>query len=297
MTPRTETRPLHGAVSGLAVAALVALWSAVPAHAEDALPGKTLKVCQDPNNLPFSNDAGQGIENRIAEVFGKAMDVPVQYYSFPQRLAFVRNTLKYKLPGEDYRCDVMLGVPAGFGQVSTTKPYYTSTYAIVYPKGHGLDGVQTTQDLLALGPEKLSKLRIGIFDRSPASQWLARHNLVDQGVPYKMMDADPAYYPGQIIDHDLAQGKIDLAIVWGPIAGYYAKQVKSPEMVVVPMASEPGIKLDYAMAMGVRYGEPEWKAKVEGVLDSHRDEIKAILTEYGVPLVDTQDAVVSKRAD
>jgi hypothetical protein len=101
---------------------------------------KALRVCQDPNNLPFSNERGEGIENKLAELFGKALGLPVTYYSFPQRLAFIRNTLRYKLPGEDYRCDIVMGVPAGYDQVSVTKPYYRSTYALVYAQDRRLDG-------------------------------------------------------------------------------------------------------------------------------------------------------------
>ena len=245
-----------------------------------------LRVCQDPNNLPFSNLKGEGIENRIAELFGKALGLPVIYYSFPQRLAFIRNTLKFKLPGQDYPCDLVIGVPAGFDEVSVTKPYYHSTYALVFPKGKGMDQVTSGADFLKLDRAKLASLRIGIYDRSPASEWLSKHNLVDQGVPYRVMNADPKQYPGEIVEKDLAAGKIDVAIVWGPIAGYFAQRVKSPVLMVVPLKSEPGVKFDYQMAMGVRYGEREWKQQIEGLIDSTRPEILAILKEYGVPLVD-----------
>jgi ABC-type amino acid transport substrate-binding protein len=136
----------------------------------------------------------------------------------------------------------------------------------------------------------LRSLRIGVYDRSPASDWLVKHQLVDQGVPYSMMNANPAQYPGQIIERDLSTGKIDAAIVWGPIAGYYAQRVKSVALTVVPLKSEPGVRFEYEMAMGVRYGEREWKQQVEGLLDSQRAEILAILREYGVPLVDESPA-------
>ena len=257
------------------------------AAAQDAPAKRTaLRVCQDPNNLPFSNLKGEGIENRIAEVFGKALGLPVVYYSFPQRLAFIRNTLKFKLPGEDYPCDLVIGVPAGYDQVSVTKPYYRSTYALVFPKGKGMDQVASTEDFLKLDAARLAKLRIGIYDRSPASNWLNKHKLVEQGIPYQIMNADPAQYPGEIIEKDLAAGKLDVAIVWGPIAGYFAQRVKSPALMVVPMKSEPGVQFAYQMAMGVRYGEREWKEQVEGLIESNRAQIEAILKEYGVPIVD-----------
>ncbi len=253
---------------------------------EQSAPRQALRVCQDPNNLPFSNVKGEGIENRIAELFGKALNLPVTYYSFPQRLAFIRNTLRYKLPGQDYPCDIVMGVPTGFDQVSVTKPYYRSTYALVFPQGKGLDGVRSGEDFLKLERATLEKLRIGIYDRSPASDWLAKHGLVERGVPYKIMNADPDQYPGEIVEKDLAAGQIDAAIVWGPIAGYFAKRVTSPVLRVVPLKSEPGVKFDYQMAMGVRYGEREWKQQIEGLIESRGPEIQAILREFGVPLVD-----------
>jgi quinoprotein dehydrogenase-associated probable ABC transporter substrate-binding protein len=267
------------------VAALALVATGV--FAQDKPPQRqALRVCQDPNNLPFSNTSGEGIENRIAEVFGKALGLPVTYYSFPQRMAFVRNTLRFKLPDQDYPCDVIMGVPAGFDQVAVTKPYYRSTYALVFPEGKGLEGVRSGEDFLKLDKAQLSKLRIGIYDRSPASAWLDKHGLVDRGVPYPMLNANPAQYPGEIIEKDLASGKIDAAIVWGPIAGYYAKRVKTPALRVVPLASEPGVRFDYPMAMGVRYGEREWKQQIEGLIDSQQAEIQSILREFGVPLLE-----------
>jgi quinoprotein dehydrogenase-associated probable ABC transporter substrate-binding protein len=293
--PRCATpvdRPWAG-LGVVLVAGLLALPTAsaqgTPATPDEPAARKALKVCQDPNNLPFSNLKGEGIENRIAELFAKELGLPLEYYSFPQRMAFIRNTLRYKLPGEDYPCDVVLGVPAGFDQVAATKPYYRSTYALVLARGvagGALDGVKSVADFLALPRATLGKLRIGIYDRSPASQWLARHDLTDQGKPYAMLSADPAQYPGEIIEHELAAGKLDAAIVWGPIAGFYARRVKSPELAVLPMASEPGVKFDFSMAMGVRYGEPRWKAQIEGLIEKKRPELTAILNDFGVPLLE-----------
>ncbi|HKX95588.1 MAG TPA: substrate-binding domain-containing protein [Methylibium sp.] len=271
----------------LSAAACVIASVCVPVAAQETAPArKAFRVCQDPNNLPFSSTQGNGIENKIAELFAKELGLPVEYYSFPQRLAFVRNTLRYKLPGQDYPCDIIMGVPAGYDQVSVTKPYYRSTYALVYAPGKGLDGVQTIDDFLKVDRAVLGKLRIGLYDRSPASEWLNRHQLVEQGVPYPIMSADPAQYPGEIIEKDIAAGKIDAAIVWGPIAGYYAKRVTSMKLTVVPMRSEKNIKFDFPMAMGVRYGEREWKQQIESLIDKTAPQITAILTDFGVPLVE-----------
>ena len=274
----------------LACAAALLLPGTVPAAADEAPARKAFRVCQDPNNLPFSSVKGDGYENRIAELFARELGLPVEYYSFPQRLAFIRNTLRYKLPGEDYRCDIVMGVPAGFDQVSATKPYYRSTYALVFAKGRGMDAVKSADDFLKLDAQQLARMRIGIYDRTPASQWLAKHELVDRAVPYPIMNADPDQYPGEILEKDLAGGKLDAAIVWGPIAGYFAKRVRAPELVVVPLASEPGVRFDYPMAMGVRYGERAWKEQIEVLIDKHRGEITAILRDYGVPLLDNDRA-------
>jgi quinoprotein dehydrogenase-associated probable ABC transporter substrate-binding protein len=277
-----------GALRRLACLLAVAAVAPTPAMAqtEVKVERQAFRVCQDPNNLPFSNVSGEGIENRIAELFGKELGLPVTYYSFPQRLAFIRNTLRYKLPGEDFRCDIVMGVPAGYDQVSATKPYYHSTYALVYAKGRVMDGVKTIDDLLALSPAARSKLRIGLYDRTPASDWLVKHGMVEQGVPYQTMNAEPEFYPGEILERDLVAGKIDAAIVWGPIAGYFTKRVKTAQLVSIPMRSEPGVKFDFKMAMGVRYGEREWKQQIETLIDSKQNEIRAILDEFGVPLVD-----------
>ena len=286
--------PSWRAVVSLAIGAALSVASAGPAWAQDKpAERKAFRVCQDPNNLPFSNVKGEGIENKIAEVFAKELGLPVEYFSFPQRLAFVRNTLRYKLPGEEFRCDIMMGVPVGYDQVSVTKPYYRSTYALVFAKGKGMDQVSSAEEFLKMDPARLKRLRIGVYDRSPGSDWLGKHGLVEQGVPYPILNPNPEQYPGEIIERDLAAGKIDAAIVWGPIAGYFVKRVSSPQLALVPMKSEPGVRFDYQMAMGVRHGEREWKQQIESLIDSKRSEITAILRDYGVPLLD--DAGTARR--
>jgi quinoprotein dehydrogenase-associated probable ABC transporter substrate-binding protein len=214
--------------------------------------------------------------------------VPVEYYSFPQRMGFVRNTLRYKLPGEEYRCDVILGVPAGWGQASATKPYYRSTYVLIFRKGKGFDDVTSGPEFVAKAQTMQQKPRIGLFDKSPGSAWLSKHGLEDAAVVYPIMSPDPEQFPGQIVADDLARGNIDVAVVWGPIAGYYSTHVPGSEFTVVPLKSEPGVRFDFEIAMGVRYQEPGWKATIEKLIDSNRPALHAILRDYGVPLVDEQ---------
>jgi len=273
--------PSSARFTRLALAALFLASAARPLAAQE----NVLRVCQDPNNLPFSNENGEGFENKIAAVFGEKLGWKVEYFSFPQRMGFIRNTLRFKLPGESYRCDLVMGVPAGYDQVSPTRPYYHSTYALVFAEKGKLAGVHSAEDLFALPPEVRSTLRIGLYDRTPASEWLAKHKLLAQAVPYRMLNADPAFYPGEIIEKDLASGEIDAAVVWGPIAGF-ARRVQQPRLVVVPLASEPGVRFDYEIAMGVRFGEPQWKATVERLLAENQPAIEQILRSYGVPLLD-----------
>jgi len=246
------------------------------------------RPCIDPSNLPFANDKGEGFENRIAELFARKLGLPVQSYSFPQRMNFIRNTLRYRLPGEDFRCDIVMSVPESYDQAWPTKAYYRSTYALVYRKGKGLDQVKSGPDLFALPADVRSKLTIGVYDKSPAATWLVKHGMESQTKPYPIMSPDPDQYPGQIIDKELARGTIDAAIVWGPIAGYYAKRVHDVELVVIPLRSEPGVKFDYAIAMGVRRGENEWKATVDKLIVDNQAAIMQILHEYHVPLIDAK---------
>lgn len=254
------------------------------AQAEDA--PHAFRPCIDPNNLPFSNEKGEGFENRIAQLFAQRLGVPVESFAWPQRMNFVRNTIRYRLPDTDYRCDVLMSVPVGFDQVSVTKPYYRSTYVLVFPQGKGLDAVKSGDDLFRLFDGAARKPVIGLYDRTPASEWLAKHGWVDQGRPYHMLNADPDQYPGEIIVKDLADGRIDAAVVWGPIGAYFAHRARGARFTVIPLKSEPGVKLDYEMAMGVRYGEREWKSTVERLIVENRTAIADILRSYDVPLVD-----------
>jgi quinoprotein dehydrogenase-associated probable ABC transporter substrate-binding protein len=242
-----------------AAVALLLCGIVLPAVGQEAAPARqAFRVCQDPNNLPFSNTRSEGIENRIAELFARDLGLPVVYFSFPQRLAFIRNTLRYKLPGEDFRCDIVMGVPAGFDQVSATRPYYRSTYAMVLPAGRGLDGVNSSADFLALEPAKLGKLRIGVYDRSPASDWLARHKLVEQGVPYAMLNPNPEQYPGEIIERDLVQGKIDVAIVWT-----HCRVLCTAHRAAQDAGGAHGLRARRQIRLSNGHGRALWRARME----------------------------------
>ena len=272
------------------LSAVLALMLSAPVHAQqDAGEEKVLRVCEDPNNLPFSHRNGEGFENKIAELLARDLGWKLEYTWFPQRIGFIRNTLRaYDRDSGRYKCDLVIGLPVGFELASMTKPYYTSTYALVYPVGRKLGDARLSSpdELLRLDPQVLRSLKIGVVAQTPGVDWLLKHGLYDQAVAYQRQTGDPEQYPGQIVEIDLAEGKIDAAIVWGPIAGYFARRVRSPELVVVPFPTAPDIKFDYSIGMGVRFGEREWKAQVEQLIERNRAGIRKILAEYGVPLLD-----------
>jgi quinoprotein dehydrogenase-associated probable ABC transporter substrate-binding protein len=286
----------------MAIAASALLCLASPSSAQqagnDAGPGqdKVLRVCQDPNNLPFSNRAQAGFENKIAALFAQELGWKLEHTWFPQRIGFIRNTLRAKVDNTDrYKCDLVTGVPAGFDMAATTHPYYHSSYALVYVKGKGLDGVRGLDDLMAMKPEQRGRLRFGAFTSSPLTEWLVQNKLMEQVDWYQAMSGDAEQYPGQIVERDLASGKIDVAFVWGPIAGYFARMTRSAPIVAVSLASRPGMKLDFEIAMATRHGDKEFRQRIDQLIDANRDKIAAILDEYGVPQPDRQGRAGASR--
>lgn len=247
---------------------------------------KVLRVCQDPNNLPFSNQAGAGFENQIAALFAKELGWKLEHTWFPQRMGFIRNTLRAKAPDSDrFKCDLVIGVPSGFDLGATTRPYYHSSYAMAYVQGRGLDQVQALDDLLALAPAARKRLKFAAFTGSPVTDWLLQHDLMDQVRWYQSQSGDADQYPGQVVEQDLANGEIDIAFIWGPIAGYFAKNAHTVPIRALPLRSQPGMKLDFDIAMAVRFGDKDFKARIDQLIASKQPQIDAILTHYGVPLL------------
>ena len=265
---------------------LTALIFLAPLTAYSDAEDKVLRVCADPNNLPLSHKNKQGYENKIAELLAKDLGWTVEYAWFPQRMGFIRNTLRARDPETNrWKCDLVTGVSPDSDMTANTKPYYRSTYALVFVKDKGLDQVRTAEDLSKLPAEKLKSLKIGVVARTPPVDWLLKNNLFDQAVPYQIQTGDPEQYQGQIVEKDLASGKIDAAIIWGPMAGYFAKKSSTP-MTVIPLKSQGDLQMEYAIAMGVRRGEKEWQQQVDSLLQKNQSEITKILAEYGVPLVE-----------
>jgi quinoprotein dehydrogenase-associated probable ABC transporter substrate-binding protein len=291
--------PRRGRRGALTIAAALLLPLGASAQQSQAVGGdRVLRVCQDPNNLPFSNRAGEGFENKLAELLARELGWTLEYTWFPQRMGFIRNTLRGRDPDSNrFKCDLVLGVPVGFELASTTKPYYRSTYALVYLKGKGLDSITVPEDLLRLEPAKLKSLKLGVFGQTPPADWLLKHRLFNQAVSYQRQSGDPERYPGEIIEKDLVAGSVDVAFVWGPIAGYFAKSVTSAEVAVVAFKPDPEIQFDFRIAMGVRFGEREWKDRVERLIEANRSRVQAILAAYGVPQLDDEGRIIDVPAD
>ncbi len=280
-----------GSILSLALSVLV-LFILAPAFAK-AEDGEwpavsVLKICADPFLLPFSNRQKQGYENKIAELLAKELNSSLHYEFFPQRMGFIRNTLRAELDDGSYKCDLVISAPAYFDLAATTQPYYRSVYMLVYAKGRGLDAV-TKPDMLGKLSRQGKKIRFGLFDRGPGQLWVFKHNLMDNMVPYVSQPGAADANPGMDILQDIIDDKIDVAIVWGPVAGYFYKNNKSDvELVMLPLEDDPDnpeMRFKYSVSMAIRYGERKWKEQLSQLIKKNQDKINEILINYGIPLI------------
>src|SRR5258708_16752417 len=238
---------------------------------------KVLRVCADPRNLPFSNEKGEGFENKLAELFAEKLQKKLDYMYFPQVTGFVRMTLGA------HRCDVIMGFPQGDDLVQGTNPYYRTAYALVAKPGSGLDGVSTLDD------GRLTGKRIGIVPGTPPATNMAANGLMMNARPYPLMIDTRVDSSAAAMIKDLISGEIDAGILWGPMAGYYAKQT-DPPLHVVPLVKETtGPRLAYRIGMGVRPADQNWKRLLNRLIQENQPAINKILLDFGVPLLDEND--------
>lgn len=268
-----------------------------PAVADDPPPARqALKVCADPQYMPFSNQEGKGYENRLAQLIATELQLPIEYTWFPQRLGFIRNTLRQELPdGTGFLCDLVMGLPQGYELTATTDPYMQSTYALVIRSDGSLSKLQQATDLLTSDPANAEQIKIGITETSPGAAWLAKYQLHQYMSPYAAQTGDPADFPGKPILTDLLAGQLDAAIVWGPTAAYFTRhQQAGRSLKMLPLKSEAGVKFNYAISAGVRFGEKAWKEQINTILHNKQAEIQKILREeYQIPLVDDAGEVLA----
>ena len=260
---------------------LVAAVLAIPISVGTSSAPRELRVCADPNNLPFSNEKLEGFENKLADLIAADLRATVKYAWFRQRRGFVRRGLKAN------ECDVVMGIPSASEMVLATRRYYGSSYVFVYRKRANLQ-------LRSFDDPALRELKIGLHAigedgaNPPPAHALARRGIVGNVFGFKMWDVDSVENPqGQIINA-VATGEIDVAIVWGPLGGYFAKRQKENlEVVPVSPSIEPnGIPFVFDIAMGVRPGETALKAELDEILHRRRGDVQRILDQYGVPRVD-----------
>jgi len=279
--------------AAVGIASVLAL--ALPAAAQDREFGgeielvdpNVLRVCADPNNMPFSNEAEQGFEQEVARFLAdKLRRQSVSYTYFPQATGFVRMTLGSNL------CDVIMSYPQGDELVQNTNAYYRTAYALVYPKDGDLAGVETIAD------SRLKDKRIGIVAGTPPATYLARAGLIGRAKPYQLMIDTRFDNSAKAMIDDLDSGEIDAAILWGPMAGYYAKE-SGKDYAVVPLTHEgKGPATTFRITMGVRASDQQWKRTLNQAIQDYQGEIDEILLSYGVPLLDEQDRpIVSKVGD
>lgn len=246
-----------------------------------AFPDATLRVCADPHALPASDEQGDGYENKIAAALAHDLNLKLEYTWFPQRMGFVRMTLGA------HKCDVIIGVPTGYPDTATTVPYMRSTYALVFRAQGPLAGLKSAAGVLKLPSSKLQGLHIGVFALTPASNWAVMNGLTEQMVTYPPQSGDPMVTSASIIDHDLGAGKIDAAILWGPMAGYLVtRHASGPDRwEALPFKPDPSIRFDYEMSMGLRGSDTGTMKALNDWIGSHRAEIGAILASYHLPLL------------
>ena len=242
--------------------------------------GRALGVCADPNNLPFSNDKLEGFENKLAEMVGQELGRPIRYTWMPQRRGFVRNTLRAG------KCDVIMGVPSSFELARPTEPYYRSTYVFVSRRDRHLR-------LTSLDDARLKHLRIGVhvigddYAGVPPADALARRHIVRNVVGYSIYgDYSKPNPPADLIDA-VIRGDVDVAIAWGPLAGYFAGRSTVPLDVapVSPQIDLPFLPLVFDISMAVRRGDDSLRARLDAVIEHRQHEIERLLEQYGVPLL------------
>lgn len=257
----------------LALAALAAWASPAAAQTAEAIDHTALRVCADPGNLPFSNEKGEGFENKIAELLAAELGVPVRYTWFPDSVGFIRNTLRAR------KCDIVMGTVSGDELVQNTNPYYRSAYSILYREDGRLAPA-------SLDDPALRSASIGVVAGTPPVTLLAQRGLLANLHSYHLVVDTRFESPARELVHDIAVAKVDVGVLWGPIAGYFAK-MESVRLAVVPLvAVDQAVKLDYRITMGVRPNEPEWKRKINGLIREKQAQINRILLDYGVPLLD-----------
>jgi mxaJ protein len=254
---------------------LVLLAAGASVNAQAELADGVLHVCADPQNLPFSNEKGEGFENKLVALIAAKLDLHVSYIWLPQVMGHVAT-----LP-DDTDCDLLMGYAQGTGLIEDTNPYYRTSYVLIYRQSDkSLAGVESLAD------DRLKSKRIGILARTPPVSIMAMNGLMANARSFEVKGDRNAAGAVEDVIAAIASGEIDAGILWGPLGGYYAQNVKVP-LALVPLVKEKaGPATIYPITMGVRPNEPEWKHKLNKLIAENQADINAMLSEYNVPLLD-----------
>lgn len=243
-----------------------------------------LRVCADPSNMPFTDQSGEGFEDKLAKMVATATGrSSVAYTWFPSITGFVRNTLGAN------RCDIIMGYAQGDELVQNTNAYYRSSYVLVYRKDGDLAGVETLTDT------RLADKRIGVVEGTPPSANMAAAKLMRKAKVYPLMvDTRIAPSMAEVMIGDMLKGVIDAAVIWGPMAGYYVEK-SGADLAVIPLIKERGgQRMTYRITMGVRPSDQEWKRTLNAFIREHQADINKLLLDYGVPLLDEKDHSITQ---
>jgi quinoprotein dehydrogenase-associated probable ABC transporter substrate-binding protein len=258
------------------------LCSAAASQTSDLVDRNSLRVCADPASMPFSNQAGEGFENRIAELLAQDLGIPLEYTWYPQITGFYRLTLGAK------RCDVAMATAAASEPMLNTNPYYKSVWVLVTRMAGPL------RDVVRLDDPRLVGRHLGVVAGTPPATIFVMRNLMADAKPYPLVVDRRYENPAADMIADITNGIIDGGVLWGPIAGYYAKQA-GEGLSIQPLVNETaGPPLVYRITLGIRPGELNWKHRLNEFLDSNRGKIQDILLDYDVPILDEQNRLISR---
>ena len=267
--------PSRRCLQVLATVVLALLTAVGTAGAQAAVTHGLLRVCADPQNMPFSNEKGEGFENKLVDLIAAKLDMPAVYTWLPQVMGHVAT-----LP-DDGGCDILMGYAQGTGLIEDTNPYYRTSYVLIYRQDDkSLAGVESLADA------RLKTKTIGILARTPPVSIMAMNGLMPNARSFEVKgDRNTAGAATDVIAA-IASGEIDAGILWGPLGGYYAQAAKVPLSLVPLVKEKAGPATVYGITMGVRPNEPEWKHKLNKLIAENQADINAMLGEYNVPLLD-----------
>lgn len=265
----------HRAAAGMAAAVAFSLPAAAQ-QSPDLVSQTELRVCADPANLPFSNNREEGFENKIAGLLAAELGLRVSYTWYPDSQGFVRSTLMKHL------CDVVIGTVPGAEGMATTDAYYHTGYMMVTRPA---DHVPTTK----VGDYRITGRRFGLIANTPPAALIVAHGLLDQVAIYPLVVDTRVDHPGQRMLQDIAAGRVDIGLLWGPIAGYYNAADKLGLHLAFLDPEDGRVRLDYHIAMGVRPGDVEFRRKLNGVIARDEAKITQILRDYNIPLLDEKN--------